>query len=79
MTETAVRNILERQIRGMGSQRAWAKTYRVSPQHVSDTLLGRRELGPKILDALGIERVVGYKYKGLGGRNAERTATVKGR
>lgn len=63
MTEATVRKILEREAR-LGTQAGWAKVHGVSPQHLSDTLLGRRDLGPKILDALGIERVVTYRYRG---------------
>ena len=35
----------------------------VSPAYLSDVLNGNREPGPKILDALGIERVVSYRQK----------------
>jgi hypothetical protein len=39
-----------------GSQRAWATANRITQQHVSDVLNRRREPGPKVLDALGLER-----------------------
>jgi transcriptional regulator with XRE-family HTH domain len=35
----------------------------VSSQYLSDVLHGRREPGPKILNALGLERVVTYRKK----------------
>ena len=43
-----------------GSQRAFAKSIGVSPAYLSDVLKGRREPGPKILDALGITRRATY-------------------
>lgn len=46
-----------------GSQRALAKQWDVSPSYVTDLLRGLRDPGPKILDALGIERVVTYREK----------------
>jgi DNA-binding transcriptional regulator YdaS (Cro superfamily) len=45
------------------SQAAWARKHGVSPAYVSDVINGRREPGPAILDALGIERVVTYRPK----------------
>jgi lambda repressor-like predicted transcriptional regulator len=35
----------------------------VSPAYLSDVLNGNREPGPKIIDALGLERVVTYRKK----------------
>lgn len=46
-----------------GGQKPWAAKHRVSPQYVSDVLLGRREAGRSILDALGLEKVVTYARK----------------
>ena len=50
---------LEFEVRGNQSQ--WAKEHDVSPAYVSDVLAGRRDPGKKILDALGLERVVTYR------------------
>lgn len=46
-----------------GSQRALAKQWDVSPSYVTDLLRGLRDPGPKILEALGIERVITYEEK----------------
>jgi hypothetical protein len=32
----------------------------VSPQHLSDVLLGRRDIGPAVLALLGVQRVVRF-------------------
>lgn len=40
-----------------------ARELEVSPAYLSDVLNGNREPGPKILDALGIERVVSYRQR----------------
>jgi DNA-binding transcriptional regulator YdaS (Cro superfamily) len=45
------------------SQAAWARSHNLSPAYVSDVINGRREPGPAILEALGIERVVSYRPK----------------
>jgi hypothetical protein len=39
-----------------GGQKTWAEARGMSQQHVSDVLNRRREPGPKVLDALGLER-----------------------
>jgi DNA-binding transcriptional regulator YdaS (Cro superfamily) len=46
-----------------GNQAAWARDHNLSPAYVSDVINGRREPGPAILEALGIERVVVYRPK----------------
>lgn len=46
-----------------GSQKDYAQQHGLSEQYLSDVLRGRREPGQKILDALGVERVVGYREK----------------
>ena len=45
---------------------AVAEEMQVSPQYLSDVLAERREPGPKMLDALGLERVVTYRRKRKG-------------
>lgn len=51
-----------------GSQAAFAAQHAISLQYVNDVLRGRREPGQKILDALGLERVVGYRERDKGGQ-----------
>ena len=45
----------------LGSQRALAKELGVSEPYLSDVIRGRREPGPKLLKARGLERVVDYR------------------
>ncbi len=52
---------LERAVRKAGSARAWAVQAGVSEAYVSDVRLGRRDPGPAVLAALGLERVVRYR------------------
>lgn len=47
-----------------GSQKAFAQAHHISEQYLSDVLRGRREPGQKILDALGVERIIRYREKG---------------
>lgn len=46
-----------------GSQKNFAERHDISEQYLSDVLRGRREPGQKILDAIGVERVVVYREK----------------
>ena len=42
-----------------------ARAAGVSPQHVSDVLLGRRDVGPAMLALLGVQRVIRYVATGV--------------
>ena len=57
MTEDDVRALLHKATDKAGGVRAWARTHKLSAAYVSDVRLGRRSLGPAILDALGVEYV----------------------
>ncbi len=46
-----------------GTQEAFAAQHDIAAAYISDVLRGRREPGEKILDALGLERVVSYREK----------------
>lgn len=48
-------------VKSAGSQRALARQWEVAPAYITDLLHGLRDPGPKILDALGYERVVLYQ------------------
>jgi len=61
MTASDVRDLLRSACATAGSQQAWAREHGVSPQYVGDVILGRREPGDKILDGLGIKKVVTYE------------------
>ncbi|MEO9787543.1 MAG: transcriptional regulator [Aurantimonas coralicida] len=61
MTAAGVRDLLRQACADAGSQQAWATANGVSPQYVGDVLLGRREPGDKILDGLGVRKIVTYE------------------
>lgn len=63
LTEHDVINRLRDAIRVAGSQRAFGRQHGISTQYINDVLRCRREPGQKILDTLGIERVVQYQPK----------------
>ncbi len=46
-----------------GGQLAFSQVSGVSAQYVNDVLNGRKEPGRKILDAIGLERVVTHRKK----------------
>ena len=45
-----------------GSRKAWAEQNNISPAYVSDVLNGNRDPGERILNALGLVKVVSYEY-----------------
>ena len=45
------------------SQRELAASLEISEAYLSDILAGRRDIGPKILEKLGLERVATYRRK----------------
>lgn len=45
----------------------------ITSQYFADICAGRREPGPKVLEALGLERVVGYRWKGGSTNHASET------
>ncbi|WP_024351049.1 hypothetical protein [Aurantimonas coralicida] len=61
MTAAGVRNLLRQACADAGSQQSWAREHGVSPQYVGDVILGRRDPGDRILDGLGLRRVVTYR------------------
>lgn len=50
-------------IAAVGSQDAFAQQHSISTAYISDVLRNRREPGKKILDALGLDRVVYYQVQ----------------
>jgi hypothetical protein len=46
-----------------GLQLGFAQDKNLSAAYVNDVLRGRREPGQKILDAVGVEKVVSYRVK----------------
>lgn len=61
MTIDQVKEFLRKECAKAGGQAAWAKAHGISPSYVSDAMQSRREPGDKILDALGLVRVVTYR------------------
>lgn len=61
LTEQDIRARLRDAIQAAGSQAAFARQHNISLQYVNDVVNGRREIGQKILDALGIEKIVTYR------------------
>lgn len=55
--------LLENLVELHGSQARVARLLGVSPQYLNDVLLQERDPGPKILDALKLERVTTYREK----------------
>ena len=61
MTTNDVIALLCQECEFVGGGSAWAKMNGVSAQYVTDVRQGRREPGPVIYKALGLERVVSFK------------------
>jgi len=50
--------------RAAGENRSeYARKHSLSPAYVNDVLRGQREPGKKVLDSLGLEKVVSYRRK----------------
>lgn len=64
LTEQELLDYLRTAIQQAGSQQAFARQHGISAQYISDVLRGRREIGAKIAQALGYERVVRYRKVG---------------
>lgn len=63
LTEEQARERLQQRLDMAGKQVALAKELGVSLPYLNDVLHGRRELAGKVLDALGLERVISYREK----------------
>lgn len=63
MNTDTVLKILRRRIVELGSQTALAAELRVSDAYLSDVLRGRKEPGAKILEPLGLEKVINYQQR----------------
>lgn len=63
MDANQVRTQLRRATEKAGTALNWARAHDVSTAYLSDVMTGKRQPGEKILDALGLERVVTYRRK----------------
>lgn len=61
MSAVAFHAILARTVAKYGTQAAAADALGVSPAYLSDLMQGKREPGPKVLHALGLEKVTTYR------------------
>jgi hypothetical protein len=62
-TEAQARELLDEAIRKAGSQAAFADLHEISRQYITDVLKGRRDMSGKILEAIGLEKVIEYQCK----------------
>lgn len=58
-TKEYIIELIRQEIRGGKTQAQVARSFKVSAQHISDILSGRRNPGPKVLAILGLKKVVG--------------------
>lgn len=63
LTIEDVLDLLRREVKGVGTQEAFAEKAGVTQQYVGDILRGQRKPGEKILDALGLQKVIVYTEK----------------
>jgi hypothetical protein len=61
ITRDELIDLIRAEIKKFGSQRALAREWRVAPAYITDLLHGLRDPGPKILEAMGYERVISYR------------------
>lgn len=55
-----LRDKIRREIKKLGSQKAFAEKYEVSPQYVNDVFRNRRAVSPQLAKKLGFEYRVMY-------------------
>ena len=61
MTRETFQKHLRRSLKQHANQKEAARAWGVSPQYLSDVLRGHREPGPRLLEALGLRRVVEFR------------------
>ena len=64
MTRDELVKLLQRKVQRAGTQAALAEELGVTAVYLGDVLLGKREPGPKLLNALGFRRVITYVKAG---------------
>jgi transcriptional regulator with XRE-family HTH domain len=60
MTRDELMKLIQQRVEQTGTQAALARELGITAVYLGDVLSGKREPGPKILDALGIRRVITY-------------------
>lgn len=66
-------SLLSAEVSSVGGQKQFANSAGVSQAYVADILAGKRSPGPKILRALGFEKVILYRYA-----HADKAASLVG-
>jgi len=56
---------LQDAIDAAGGQKAWAEANGMTPQHLNDVLMARRDISEIVLASLGLRRVVRYSESGI--------------
>jgi hypothetical protein len=62
-TEAEARELLNEAILKAGSQAAFADSHGISRQYLTDVLKGRRDMSGKILEALGLSKIIEFQCK----------------
>ncbi len=55
--------VLRRKVDEAGGAASFARTHQINRPYITNILAGRATPGPKVLDAIGFERVVTYRPK----------------
>jgi hypothetical protein len=63
ITRDELIDLIRTAVKAAGSQRALARQWDVAPAYITDLLHGLRDPGPKVLEAMGYERIVVYRKK----------------
>lgn len=71
ITRDELTELIRAAARKAGSQRALARGWKVTPAYITDLLKGLRDPGPRILAAMGYERVVLYRKVNQPARRGE--------
>jgi hypothetical protein len=59
-----VRILLKARCKRAGGWEKWAEKHGLPPTSVRNWYFGLRDPGEKLLEIMGLEKVVGYQYKG---------------
>jgi len=63
ISQSEITEVLREHVLAAGSQTAFAKAHNLSRPYVTDLLAGNRFPGDKVLDILGLEKIVVYRPK----------------
>lgn len=63
MTPQQVRDLIRKQVKFYGTQKATAEAWGITESYLSEVLSGEKLPGQKILDILDLEHIDKYRYK----------------